>query len=176
MNYEEKIRCHNEAVKFLGSRMRTEKELREKLKEKGFCESVVDETVEEAKKLKYIDDYQYALLYFEYAYGKKRGKYRIFKELEKKGILREISEEALYEYNSVNKVDEYSTALEIAFEELKRNIYSIKNCKDIYEKKKNIKKILGSIARKLQNLGYEKDVIYGVLDNLKNSLAEERSI
>ncbi len=87
------------ALKFLSFRMRSEKELREKLKKKEFAESLIDDVVKDLKRLKLVDDYDFAAAFVrDRISNSPRGKILLRQELWKKGIKKEIIEKALKEY------------------------------------------------------------------------------
>ncbi|MBE7033526.1 MAG: regulatory protein RecX [Ruminococcaceae bacterium] len=70
---------------------RTEKELRDKFREKGYEENSVEDEIEFLKNYGYIDDVRYAEHFINDAINlKKWGKIRIRTELSRKGIDREI--------------------------------------------------------------------------------------
>ena len=69
------------AVSYLNSRPRTRQELIRHLKDKGFSENEILETVDELEQYHYIDDLAYSRMYFEYGFQKGRGRMRIRREL-----------------------------------------------------------------------------------------------
>ncbi len=71
------------------------------LKDKGFSENEILETVDELEQYHYIDDLAYSRMYFEYGFQKGRGRMRIRRELAEKGVAADV--------------------IEIAFEELERD-------------------------------------------------------
>ena len=90
------------AVSYLNSRPRTRQELIRHLKDKGFSENEILETVDELEQYHYIDDLAYSRMYFEYGFQKGRGRMRIRRELAEKGVAADV--------------------IEIAFEELEEHI------------------------------------------------------
>ena len=64
------------AVSYLNSRPRTRQELIRHLKDKGFSENEILETVDELEQYHYIDDLAYSRMYFEYGFQKGRGRIR----------------------------------------------------------------------------------------------------
>ena len=74
MNFEDEVRkAFNKALHYLGFRMRSEGEVRKKLKEKEFGEAVIDEAVKKLYELSFLDDQQFseALLRTQIKSGKK---------------------------------------------------------------------------------------------------------
>lgn len=75
---------------------RTEKELRDKLKEKGYEENSIEDEIEFLKNYGYIDDKRYAEHFISDAINlKKWGRIRIRTELQRKGVDREITDNAI---------------------------------------------------------------------------------
>ena len=103
------ISCRDSALKLISFKDRTEKELKDRLSEKGYEENEIEETVEFLKEYKYLDDEKYAKsLCIDCVNIKKWGKSRIFSELMRRGIPREIADAAVAE----NACDEGSVIAE----------------------------------------------------------------
>ena len=84
------------ALYLIEFRDRTEKELREKLTEKGYSEEQIEDTTEFLKNYGYLDDKRFAEHFIHDAINlKKWGKIRIRTELLRKGIDRETVEFAI---------------------------------------------------------------------------------
>ncbi|MBR5229329.1 MAG: regulatory protein RecX, partial [Firmicutes bacterium] len=95
MNSREKAR--DEALKKLGSRMRTEKEIADHLRSLDFSAEDVKDAVDFLKEYRYLDDSRYCRAYYTYARAKGRAKYRIIRELEQKGITPAVARTAFEE-------------------------------------------------------------------------------
>lgn len=147
------------AAGFLSARMRTVHEVEERLKEKGFSEDDIQETVNDLIGMRYLDDYQYALRYYEYNYEKKRGTARAMAELAQKGVDRETILSAREDFLYENKVDELALAMEVADRLLGDG--SGRGIK-LTDRK------AASLARKLETRGFSKGDILGVLSVLRN--------
>ncbi len=76
----------------------TKNELKNKLHEKGYDESVISVAVQELTELGYLNDYDYATLYLDYATEKCYGKKKIVYELTHKGVDSDIIYEVLDEH------------------------------------------------------------------------------
>ena len=100
------------AVSYLNSRPRTRQELIRHLKDKGFSENEILETVDELEQYHYIDDLAYSRMYFEYGFQKGRGRMRIRRELAEKGVAADVIEIAFEELEEIP--DEFETAYSIA--------------------------------------------------------------
>lgn len=81
------------AMKFLSYRMRTEKELRDKLSGKGISEDCVERAVKKLKEIGYLDDREFAGLYAQELL-QKYGQRVAVQKLMQKGVPRGIAEEA----------------------------------------------------------------------------------
>lgn len=96
---ETKKEAKDAALKFLSYRMRSEKEVRDKLKKKEFAEALIAEVIKDLKRVNLIDDYEFASAFIrDRISNNPRGKILLRQELWKKGIKKEIIEKALREY------------------------------------------------------------------------------
>lgn len=146
---EEQLKAKNIALNFLTHRKRTAKEITDKLKEKGFEESIVEKTLDYLKNYGLVDDKDYANSFVKDKVKlNKHGPQRIKYDLYRKGISQEIIEEVLM------KDDEYPRALELA----KKKMSSYKN-----DDRDKIYRKLGGF---LQRRGYSYDCISKVLKEL----------
>lgn len=144
---EEKLKAKNKALKFLSNRIRSTKEMVDKLKKEGFEDLVIENTLDYLKYYSLIDDYQFAKSFMRDKMKlNKYGPDRIKFELYKKGIPKEIIDEVLSEYE-----DEYSIAYDLAIKKMKS--YKTNDKKDLYGK-------LGSF---LGRKGFSYDCISKVL-------------
>lgn len=145
--------------------MRTVSEMRSHLRDKGYEKEEIEETIREFKTSRYLDDAQYVMAYAEYAYGKSRGSKRIRSELAQKGISMEIIGNALEDYKYENDIDEREIAL--------------KSAKRIVEleldggKREFDRRLSSKVARRLDSLGYDSGMIFGILSELQNAYGSE---
>ena len=99
------INARDYCLKLITIKDRTEKELRDKLKEKNFEESAIEQEIEFLSSYGYINDKRYAEHFTSDAINiKKWGKSRIRTELLRKGIDRDIIDETIKE--AFSEVDE----------------------------------------------------------------------
>lgn len=99
----------NKSLKFLTIRQRSEKEIRDFLKKKGFQEITINPTIEKLIELKFIDDLQFAhTLTDQRQRSSGRGKIAIQRELARKGIEKSKIDEVL-----PTKQDDYNTAKQV---------------------------------------------------------------
>jgi len=104
--YEEEIqRAFNRALHFLGYRMRSEQEVRQKLSEAEFGEAVIREAILKLKKLDFLDDtaFSEALLSTQKSSSGK-GPEAIRQEMKKKGIDPSVQESVLEAYDPVEQL------------------------------------------------------------------------
>lgn len=159
------------AYAFLASRMRTAAEVRKHLESKGYNEDEITDAVNELIGMRYLDDYLYALRYYEYNHEKKRGVIRAERELMEKGIDRDTARNAKEDFLYEHKVDEFEDALDIALKEVFVS-------SDIYGEPPVMKtvddRLTAKIARKLEGKGFSKGDIFRVLDSIRREAEEYR--
>ena len=159
------------AYAFIAARMRTAEEVRKHLKGKGYPEKEISEAVNDLIGMRYLDDYQFALRYYEYNREKKRGVLRAERELAEKGIDRETIRNAKEDFLYEQKVDEYEDALEIA----RKDVFTSSGTYGEPLKAREIDdRLTAKIARKLEGRGFSKGDIFRVLDAIRREAAEDR--
>jgi regulatory protein len=84
------------ALRFLSFRRRTEKEIKDKLKKKGYDEKTIKRTIDKLKEYDLVNDSEFAIAWVKerLAY-KPRGKRLLKQELWKKGIKKEIIDQVI---------------------------------------------------------------------------------
>ena len=103
------IKAQDKALNFLGYKMRTEKEMRDKLNTYDFNESVVERVMEFLLKYSYIDDFKYAVSYIKQTQRlKPLGSYGIKMKLREYGIKDKVIENAILESELDEEEDAYS--------------------------------------------------------------------
>ena len=127
-------KAYQKADRYIGFKMRTEKEVRNKLIEEGYSDEITERVIASMLKYKYIDDMSYAIMYAKDCRKlKKWGPERIKAELYKKGVKPEYIENALSESDTEDTEEIIDALLE------KR----IKNTPiDLKEKQKHINFLL----------------------------------
>lgn len=94
--YDEFHAGKNIALRFLNTRLRSEKEIRTKLKVKKISPGTIDKIVNHLKDIKYINDEYFAKIFTESKSGKKPiGKRKIKMQLFEKGISKEIVDKVI---------------------------------------------------------------------------------
>lgn len=96
----------SDGIKYLSRSRHTESEVRGRLAEKGYDESVIDGALKKLREYGYVDDEAYAKAYVS-VHSATRGKNRLRYELALKGVSREYIDGALPD-------DEYRTAYLLA--------------------------------------------------------------
>lgn len=106
-------KAYQKADRYIGFKMRTEKEVRNKLIEEGYSDEVTERVIASMLKYKYIDDMSYAIMYAKDCRKlKKWGPERIKAELYKKGVNPEYIENALSESDTEDTTEIIETLLE----------------------------------------------------------------
>jgi len=96
---EVKKESKDAALKFLSYRMRSEKEVRDKLKKKEFANDLIDEVIKDLKRINLLDDSNFASAFVrDKISNKPQGKILLKQELWEKGIKEETIEKVLKEY------------------------------------------------------------------------------
>ena len=159
------------AYSYLATRMRTTEEVRKYLEGKAYNEDEIADAVNELIGMRYLDDYLFALRYYEYNHEKKRGALRAERELMEKGIDRETARNAKEDFLYEHKVNEFEDALDIALKE-------VFVPSDIYGEAPVMKtvddRLTAKIARKLEGKGFSKGDIFRVLDSIRREAEEHR--
>lgn len=147
------IKAQNTALKYLGYKMRSEYEVRQKLQEKEFTEQIIERVIEFLIKYKYVDDRKYCTAFIKETLKlKPKGKYAIRLELSQKGINKNIIDEVLCE----SEIDE----AEIIKGIIERKFKGI-----ISEDSKEKKRIYNFLLRK----GFGYDIIKNVFNEIKRN-------
>ncbi|GIP36889.1 regulatory protein RecX [Paenibacillus sp. J31TS4] len=108
---DEKHRAYLEAIRMIGRRPHTGKELREKLKQKGYEEGVISVTIDKLTEQRYVDDRQFASFWTENRiHLQKKGRRWVQQELAQRGVSKEEIQEAL---SDIDPEMEYGHALEL---------------------------------------------------------------
>lgn len=149
---ESYIRCKNSALKIIERSYKTEKEVIEKLKIKGYEQKHIEESIKFLKEYKFLNDDYYAEAFIRDKLSSK-GSQRIRQELIKKGISRDTIEKKLY---GIDKDTEKNTARELANKKLRV----------IQKSEKDHYKISGKLYMFLISRGYTYDVVKEVVKDV----------
>jgi regulatory protein len=139
------------AFRLLAIRARSEKELRTKLKEKGYDESVVGDVTARLRELRYLDDESFAKSWARnLAVNRLWGNIRIEASLRDKGIPRELIERVIREVREELSEQKALRAL------IKKKAKSLTMKMDDRNKRR--------LARSLMGKGFPLDLIFDVLN------------
>jgi regulatory protein len=154
-------KAKNRAFRLLAVRARSEKELRSKLKEKGFDEAVVREVIERLRELKYLDDESFAGQWARnLGVNKLLGNRRIALALREKGIPQPLIDEAI----SILRIEISETE---AIMRLIRKKMKSRNVVKINDREK--RRLAGSLMIK----GFPPDLIFDLLNQSKEEFVNE---
>ena len=153
-------KAKQKAFRLLAMRARSEKELRSKLKERGFNESVVEAVAARLRELKYLDDESFARQWaHNLAVNRLLGNKRIEASLREKGVPRALTEQVITEVREEISEQETMRAL-IRKKEEKSSIKM-----DEREKRR--------LARSLMVKGFPPDLIFDMLITSKEEFRDE---
>ena len=152
---DEKIlaRARNNAYSLLRQRPRSEYEIRNRLKLKGYMEAVIEEVVAGLKRIGEIDDVKFARIWMESRMRlNPMGDVVLRHELKEKGVSDSVIEATLQD--KAAKFDEYEVAFSMAKERFER----FKNL----DRQKAMKRVYDFLLRR----GFKYDTVSRIVDNL----------
>jgi regulatory protein len=154
-------KAKQKAFRLLAARTRSEKELRSKLKEKGFDETVIGEVTARFLELKYLDDESFAGQWARnLGVNKLLGDRRIALSLQEKGIPQPLIEEAIAGLR--REISETEAILKWIRKKVRsRNILKL----DDGEKRR--------LAGSLMGKGFPPDLIFNMLKRSKEDFFNE---
>ncbi|MDT8716553.1 recombination regulator RecX [Clostridium sp. 19966] len=150
------LKAKTSALRIIEKTTKTQKEMKDKLIQKGYEEDIINRVMEFLKEYSFVDDGKYAQMYIKDKIGTK-GKNKIRFELTRKGISEDVLNPLL---NDSTKEKEYDGAKAAA---LKKYNLIAKNESDK-------SKIYQKLVRFLMSKGYDYDI---VKDIVKSILREE---
>lgn len=145
------------ALRVLGYRMRSEREMRLRLERKGFTAQVTDRTLANLMRLQLLDDRDFAATWVASRGG--RGRARLKQELLRKGIDRDLAEETIETGMSVE--DELASAWLVARRAARTRTIPLDRTEVL------------RVRRLLQRRGFSFDVISRVCAGLNDHLTGE---
>lgn len=105
---EERHHAYLQALRYLQFRPQSAKELRRKLKDKGYAKPIIDSVIQQLTEQRYVDDELYAKQISEQRIlSQKKGRMWVRRELAQKGISGEHIEEAM---SAIDEEAEYDSA------------------------------------------------------------------
>lgn len=152
---EEEINTYNYAISVLSRTSKSEKQLRQKLSDKGYDSQFIENAINKLKKQKYIDDEAYSDAFINDKINiSKDGKLKIKEALYNKGIDAQIIADKL---NSVSDEEEIQRAYIVGTKK-------IRNIKEEDTHKKRIK-----LSNYLYAKGFEYSIVKKVVSKLLDS-------
>jgi regulatory protein len=104
-------KAYNQAVGYISLRLRSEQELRQYLRRKGYDDGITDEIIERLRAISLLDDAKFAAAYVrDRQIGRPRSASALRFELAKRGVNREVIDEVL----ASELASDGSAALELA--------------------------------------------------------------
>ena len=153
------LKCKNTALRIIERSFKTEKEIRDKLKEKEYTDNQIEKTIEFLREYNFINDESYAKAYINDKLAS-RGRQKIKYDLIKKGVDRNLIDEKL---SCIDSDDEKNTAFNLA----KKKYNSIKKSEsDTY-------KLSGKLYRFLMSKGYNYELVKDVVKEVMNAYEED---
>lgn len=146
-----KLAAFSRALSYIEKGLRTEKQLRDYLREKGYLEESVDEAIGKLSEYGYIDDRLFAESYIR-TYMQRKGKLKLKFELLTKGVEADVAEEAL------DDILEEDDSLETCRKLLKKYLKS----------REMDAKLRAKAYAHLAGKGFESDLISKVLNEVKD--------
>ena len=144
-------------VNYLGYGEKTEKQVRQKLFEKGFIEEHISKAIEKAKQLNYINDERYAEEYItKIAIPKKMGKQKIYTMLIQRGIIKDIIEDKIQELYDEDEMTDF--------------VYEMaeKKCQSLKEKGNDARQIQQKLYQFLLSKGFSYDSVSTTIRRLRD--------
>ncbi len=154
MSKEEINKGKEYALKLLEYRERSEWEIRDRMRRKGYEEKVITETIEFLKNQNLVNDERFARMWTESRLRRSYGRWKISSDLKGKGVDRELIDEVLEElYSGINET-------QIVLELVERKWPSL-------EKEDNL--MLRRISNFLKQRGFSFEVIADVMNQITES-------
>jgi len=145
-------KAKNACYRLLKVRQRSAKELRDRLKLKGFAAEVIEEVLVCLVQTGLVDDEAFARAWVEARIRKPLGVHRLYAELAVKGIDKQIIERVLEEHNNPQQEVQ---AIRQLLEKKKTQLRGL-------DKKKMKERLWGFFLRK----GFSKDTVFDILNKL----------
>ena len=164
-----KSAAFEKAFKYLSGRSRSISEMALYLERKGYPQEIRKEVIDQLLESGYLNDEKYAISFIEYGVNKKWGKRRIMAELAKRGVAMSIFKRIIEEGE-----EKLTLSLDFQSERTRAKTLGQRFLEDKRAAGKIIdEKILASLGRKLMSSGYESEVIYKTIADLRRELGDE---
>jgi regulatory protein len=161
LHQEEDNKAYHSALHYLKFRSRSEKEMVQQLKRKGFSDPIISSVVEKLKEQKYINDQQFAKQWTSFRMlEQSKGRRYVQGELKEKGIDDSLIEQAL---SQIDDDAEKSKAMKLAEKRWQR--YKNDAWPDLQRK----------LGQYLLRQGFTGEVVYPVLNDMRRLWEEYKN-
>ena len=160
-------KCKNTALRYITAQVKTEGQVEDYLKRKGFETEHIKNTIEFLRDYNYVNDKEYCVLYYREACRKGKGRRRIQQELLTKKVKMETIREALGEYTSEDNIEHNDFLDEVGSEKDRALEVGRKMLRQHLELGKGAdKNFMAKVGRRLMTLGYDTSILYSVIGTL----------
>lgn len=160
-------KCKNTALRYITAQIKTEGQVEDYLKRKGFEPEHIKDTIEFLKEYNYVNDKEYCVLYYKDACRKGKGRRRIQQELLTKKVRMETIIEALEEYTNEDNIEHDDFLNEVGSEKDRALEVGRKMLRQHLELGKEAdKNFMAKVGRRLITLGYDTSILYSVIGTL----------
>lgn len=142
---DEKGKALAKAIKYIGTNLKTAKQLRDYLRKKDYNPNTINYVMDKLIEYNYLDDENYARAYV-LTYSTKYGKLKLKSQLKSKGV----SDEIIDKYLDTANIDSIE---KVALKYMKNKEFTYENCQ--------------KLSRFLYSRGYEFDEINSLVNRLK---------
>lgn len=142
---DEKGKALAKAIKYIGTNLKTAKQLRDYLRKKDYNPNTINYVMDKLIEYNYLDDENYARAYV-LTYSTKYGKLKLKSQLKSKGV----SDEIIEKYLDTANIDSIE---KVALKYMKNREFTYENCQ--------------KLSRFLYSRGYEFDEINSLVNRLK---------
>lgn len=165
MNSSEK--CKALALKYISMQIKTEGQVKDYLRKKGFEKDDVESAIDYLKEYKYINDYDYCKAYYREGCRKGKGRRRIEQELINKKVNKRVIADALDDFTSEDSFEYQELVEEVGTEKERALEVGRKMLRQHMELGKEAdKNFMARVGRRLMTLGYDTSVLYSVIGTL----------
>ena len=160
-------KCKNTALRYITAQTKTEGQVAEYLKKKGFEKEYITNTIEFLRNYNYVNDKEYCVLYYKEACRKGKGRRRIQQELLAKKVEPSVIRDALDEFVSEENPEYENFLAEAGTEKTRALEVGRKMLRQHLELGKEAdKNFMARVGRRLMTLGYDTSILYSVIGTL----------
>ncbi len=168
-------RCKSQALRYVAMQIKTEGQVSDYLKRKGYSGDDIEIALDFLREYKYVDDKRYCESFFREAALKGKGRRRIEQELEQKKISRHVVREALDELLDETNPDYDDLIAEILTEKERALAVGRKLLRAQLDFGHEAdKSFMAKVGRRLVTYGYGSDVVYSVIGVLMKEYESQK--